>query len=94
MNTHTLRTGTILAQLLGLALLTAGCSSSTDNGPDCRYNEAWLAGECSFEMPPPLVWPAGTWKGVDAAGRDVLLLVSAGGTFQYVDGVHNQGSGY
>jgi hypothetical protein len=94
MNTNTLRTPGTTTLLLGLSLVMGGCSVSTDNGPDCRYNEAWLAGECSFEVPPPLVWPAGTWRGADAAGRDVLLLVSVGGTFQYVDGAHNQGSGY
>jgi len=82
------------AQLLGLLLLMGGCSVSPDNGPDCRYNEAWLAGECSADIAPPLVWPAGTWRGADAAGRDVLLLVSVGGIFQFVDGAHNQGSGY
>ncbi len=94
MNTNNLGRDGMTVQLLGLLLLMGGCSVSTDNGPDCRYNEAWLAGECTFEAPPPLVWPAGTWRGADAAGREVLLLVSVGGTFQFVDGAHNQGSGY
>jgi hypothetical protein len=94
MNTNTLGKNGMTAQLLGLLLLLGGCSVSTDNGPDCRYNEAWLAGECSVEFAPPLVWPAGTWRGADTAGRDVLLLVSVGGMFQFVDGAHNQGSGY
>ena len=94
MNTNTLRRNGITAQLLGLLLLMGGCSVSPDNGPDCRYNEAWLAGECSAEIAPPLVWPAGTWRGADTAGREMLLLVSVGGTFQFVDGAHNQGSGY
>ena len=94
MNTITFRIPGKTLQLFVLGLLTAGCSTSTDNGPDCRYNEAWLAGECTFEAPPPLVWPAGTWRGADAEGREVLLLVSVGGIFQFVDGAHNQGSGY
>jgi len=94
MNTNTPRTDGKALQLLWLFLAMGGCSVSTDNGPDCRYNEAWLAGECSAEIAPPLVWPAGTWRGADAAGREVLLLVSVGGTFQFVDGAHNQGSGY
>ena len=80
-------------QPLGLLLLLAGCSTSTDNGPDCRFNEAWASGECSIEIL-PTASPAGTWRGTDGAGRDVLLLVSAGGTFQFVDGARNQGSGY
>lgn len=94
MNTNTLKQDGMTATLLGLLLLIGGCSVSSDSGPDCRYNEAWLAGECTFEAPPPLVWPAGTWRGADAAGREVLLLVSVGGIFQFVDGAHNQGSGY
>ena len=94
MNTNLLRKNDMTAQLLGLLLLMGGCSVSMDGGPDCRYNEAWLNGECSAEIAPQLVWPAGTWRGADAAGRDVLLLISVGGTFQFVDGAHNQGSGY
>jgi hypothetical protein len=80
-------------QLFGPVLLLAGCSTSTDNGPDCRYNEAWARGECSIEIL-PTASPAGTWRGTDGASREVMLLVSAGGTFQFVDGAHNQGSGY
>jgi hypothetical protein len=85
--------GGTTAQLLGLVLLMGGCSTSSDNGPDCRFNEAWASGECSIEIL-PTASPAGTWRGADGAGRDVLLLVSAGGTFQFVDGARNQGSGY
>jgi hypothetical protein len=94
MNTNLLRKNNMTAQLLGLLLLMGGCSVSMDGGPDCRYNEAWLNGECSAEIAPQLVWPSGTWRGADTAGRDVLLLISVGGTFQFVDGAHNQGSGY
>lgn len=93
MNTSTFGTVSMTLRLLGFSLVMAGCSVSTDSGPDCRYNEAWLSGECSVEIL-PLAWPAGTWGGTDAAGRDVLLLVSTNGSFQYVDGVRNQGSGY
>ena len=80
-------------QFAALFLLMAGCSTSTDNGPDCRFNEAWASGECSIEIL-PTASPAGTWRGTDGRGREVLLLVSAGGTFQYVDGDQKQGSGY
>jgi hypothetical protein len=83
MKTHTWGKDDITTQLLGLMLLMGGCSVSTDNGPDCRYNEAWLSGECSVEITSPLVWPAGTWRGADAQGRNMLLLISAGGTFQF-----------
>jgi len=93
MNTNTLGTNGMRLQLPGLLLVLAGCSGSTDNEPDCQFDEGWLPGECPVEIP-RLVWPSGTWLGTDAAGRDVLLLVSAGGTFQYVDGAQNQGSGY
>lgn len=93
MNNNSRGKGGTTAQLLGLFLLMGGCSTSTDNGPDCRYNEAWASDECSIEIL-PTASPAGTWRGNDGAGRDALLLVSAGGTFQFVDGAHNQGSGY
>lgn len=93
MNTNTLGTIGMRLQLPGLLLVLAGCSASTDNESDCQFDEGWLPGECPVEVP-RLVWPSGTWRGTDAAGRDVLLLVSAGGTFQYVDGAQNQGSGY
>jgi hypothetical protein len=79
--------------LSGLLLVTAGCSTSTDNGPDCRYNEDWLNGRCSADLSPPAL-PSGIWNGTDSSGRDVLLLVSVGGTFQYVDASGNQGSGF
>lgn len=79
--------------VLVLPLVLAGCSSSADNEPDCRYNEAWIAGECSMPVI-DLEVPSGIWTGTDAAGRDVLLLVSGDGNFRYVDGSLNQGSGY
>jgi hypothetical protein len=79
--------------LSGLLLLTAGCSTSTDNGPDCRYNEDWLNGRCSANFS-PTAQPAGIWNGTDSDGRDVLLLVSVGGTFHFVDAAGNQGSGF
>lgn len=79
--------------LSGLLLVTAGCSTSTDNGPDCRYNEDWLNGRCSANLSPP-AQPSGIWSGTDSEGRDVLLLVSVGGTFQFVDASGNQGWGF
>lgn len=79
--------------LCGLLLAVAGCSTSSDNGPDCRYNEDWANGRCSVNLEPPVL-PSGIWSGSDSAGREVLLLVSAGGTFQYVDASGNQGSGF
>ena len=93
MNTNTLRTPGTALLTLGLFLALAGCSSSSDNWPDCRYNEAWIAGECTIPVI-ELEVPAGIWTGTDAAGRDVLLLVSGDGNFRYVDGAHNQAAGY
>lgn len=93
MNTNTLRVPGKAIPLLGLLLALAGCSSSWDNGPDCRYNEAWISGECSIPVI-ELEIPSGIWTGTDAADRDVLLLVSADGNFRYVDGAHNQAAGY
>ena len=93
MNTNTLGTPGMTLLLSGLLLALAGCSSSSDNGPDCRYNEAWLAGECTVPVI-ELEVASGIWTGTDAAGRDVLLLVSGDGNFRYVDGAHNQAAGY
>jgi len=80
-------------QFCGLLILMQACSTSTDNGPDCRYNEDWLNGRCSANLSPPAL-PSGIWNGTDSEGRDVLLLVSVGGTFQYVDALGNQGWGF
>ena len=77
----------------GLLLVTAGCSTSTDDGPDCRYNEDWINGRCSANLS-PTAQPSGIWNGTDSDGRDVLLMVSVGGTFHYVDASGNQGSGF
>lgn len=93
MNTNTLRTPGTAFPLFGLFLALAGCSSSSDNGPDCRYNEAWISGECSIPVI-ELEVPSGIWTGTDAADRGVLLLVSGDGNFRYVDGAHNQAAGY
>ena len=79
--------------LSALLVVTAGCSTSTDDGPDCRYNEDWANGSCSANLS-PTAQPAGIWNGTGSDGRDVLLLVSAGGTFHYVDAAGNQGSGF
>jgi hypothetical protein len=93
MNANTLRTPGKAFPLFGFFLALAGCSSSSDNGPDCRYNEAWINGECSIPVI-DLEVPSGIWTGTDTAGREVLLLVSGDGNFRYVDGAHNQASGY
>lgn len=77
----------------GLLLAAAGCSESSIDGPDCRYNEDWLNGRCSANLSPP-AQPSGIWNGTDSEGGDVLLLVSVGGTFQYVDAAGNQGWGF
>lgn len=93
MNTNIPCTPATTLPLFSLLLVLAGCSSSTDSGPDCRYNEAWLAGECTVPAI-ELEVSSGIWKGTDTAGRDVLLLVAGNGNFQYVDGAHNQAAGY
>jgi len=93
MYTNTPGTPATTLPLFGLLLALAGCSSSSDNGPDCRYNEAWIAGECTI-LEIDLEIPSGIWTGTDAAGREVLLLVAGDGNFRYVDGAHNQAAGY
>ena len=93
MDTDTPVTTVKTLQLCGLLLLIAACSTSDDNGPDCRYDEAWLSGECSVDWP-PLVPPSGIWRGTDSAGQDVLILVSADGAFRFVDASRNQGAGF
>lgn len=93
MNTNTLRTSAKALPLSVLLLALSGCGSSSDSGPDCRFNEAWIAGECTVPVI-ELEVSSGIWTGSDAAGRDVLLLVSGDGNFRYIDGALNQGSGY
>ena len=93
MNTRTLVTTVKTLHLCGLLVLIAACSPSIDNGPDCRYNEAWLSGECSFESPQP-VSASGIWKGTDSAGGDVLILVSAVNSLRLIDASGNQGVGF
>ena len=93
MNTNSLRTPGPALPLIVLLLALAGCSSSSDNGPDCRYNEAWIAGECHIPVI-DLEVPSGIWAGTDAAGREVMMLVSGDGNFRYIDGSLNQASGH
>lgn len=93
MNTNVPRKPFMAAPLVALLLALAGCSSSSDAGPDCRYNEAWIAGECTVPVIEIEV-SSGIWTGTDAEGRDVLLLVSGDGNFRYIDGALNQGAGY
>lgn len=93
MNTKTIVNTANTLQLCGLLILMQACSTSTDDGPDCRYNEDWLNGRCSANLSPP-AQPSGIWNGTDSEGREVLLLVSVGGTFQYVDASGNQGWGF
>ena len=93
MNIDTLGIPARMLPLFGLLLALAGCSSSSDGGPDCRYNEAWIAGECSMPLT-DLEVPSGIWTGTDAAGREVLLLGAGDGNFRYVDGARNQAAGY
>ena len=93
MNTTTAITAGKAMAVCGLLLVAAGCSESSVDGPDCRYNEDWANGRCSANLSPPAT-PSGIWSGTDSEGRDVLLLVSVGGTFQYVDASGNQGSSF
>ncbi len=82
----------VIAMLL---LAMAACSTESDAGPDCRYNENWLNGQCRVDeiTVTPITIPGGIWRGVDADNRDVVALVTAFGAFQFVDGFGNQGSG-
>ena len=93
MDTKTPVTTVKALQLCGLLVLMQACSTESDDGPDCRYNEDWLNGRCSANLSPPAT-PSGIWSGTDSEGGDVLLLVSVGGTFQYVDASGNQGAGF
>ena len=93
MNPKTAKTTINTLQLCGLLIFMTACSSSSDNGPDCRFNEAWLNGECSVDIL-PTVQPSGIWSGTDSSGGDVLILVAAGGAFHYVDATANQGAGF
>jgi hypothetical protein len=81
---------------MGLAITMAACGgSSDDGGPDCRFNEAWESGQCSIEIIiPPITMPNGIWRGVDSDGREVVALVDRFSSFQFVDGLGNQGSGF
>lgn len=79
--------------LVGLAITMAACSSGS-GGPDCRFNEAWLNGQCTVEITiPPITIPDGIWRGVDSGGREVVAYVNRFSSFQFVDGFKNQGSG-
>ena len=83
---------------LAIAMLMpamAACSSESDAGPDCRYNENWLNGQCRADpiTVTPITLPGGIWRGADAGNRDVVALVTVFGDFQFVDGFGNQGSG-
>ena len=93
MNTNFPRTPFMAPPLATLLLALAGCSSSWDSGPDCRYNEAWIAGECTMPVI-ELEIPSGIWTGTDKAGREVSLLVLGDGNFRYVDGSRNVAAGY
>ena len=93
MNTKPLRTPGPALPLFVLLLALAGCSTSSDSGPDCRYNEAWLAGECTT-LVIDLEVPSGIWTGTDAEGREVSLLVLGDFNFRYIDGAKNQAAGY
>lgn len=79
----------------GLLLALAACSSGSSGGPDCRFNEAWVNGQCTVEfIIPPITIPDGIWRGVDSGGRDVVAFVNRFSSFQFVDGFENQGSGF
>ncbi len=82
----------VIAMLL---LAMAACSSSSDAGPDCRFNENWLNGQCRADpiTVTPITLPGGIWRGVDADNRDVVVLMTVFGGFQFVDAFGNQGSG-
>jgi len=82
--------------LLATALLTTACGGGgSSGGPDCRFNEAWISGQCSIGdiAVTPITLPGGIWRGVDSVGRDVVAFVTVFGDFQFVDGSENQGSG-
>jgi len=70
----------------------AACGGGGHDSGDCRYNEAWLNGQCSLGFgPDPL--PGGIWAGVDSDGGIVFALVTDTGRFHYLDESLNQGSG-
>lgn len=81
--------------LIGLAITMAACGGGGGGDPDCRYDEAWLNGQCTVEITiTPITIPDGIWRGVDSGGRDVVAFVSRFRSFQFVDGFDNQGSGF
>ncbi|MDH4047881.1 MAG: hypothetical protein OEW68_08850 [Gammaproteobacteria bacterium] len=81
--------------LFGLVLGLAGCGGGGDTGgPDCRYNENWINGQCTVNWDlTPAVIPDGIWRGTDASGADVVALISRHNTLRYVDGIGRIGSG-
>ena len=82
--------------LLATALLSTACGGGgSSGGPDCRFNEAWINGQCSVDeiTVTPFTLPGGIWRGVDSDGRQVVAFVTVFGGFQFVDGSGNQGSG-
>ena len=79
---------------LAIAILLSACGGGGGGGPDCRFNEAWVNGQCTVEIIiPPITIPDGIWRGVDSGGRDVAAFVNRFSSFQFVDGFRNQGSG-
>ncbi len=94
MGNKTVRTQTNLLILTGLLLAMAACGGGSSGGPDCRFNEAWLNGQCAIEfIIPSFTIPDGIWRGVDSDGLDVVAYVNRFRSFQFVDGFGNQGSG-
>jgi hypothetical protein len=94
MDNKTVRTNTSNLILAALLLAMAACGGGGSGGPDCRFNEAWLNGQCTVEIIiPPLTIPDGIWRGVDSDGLDVVAYVNRFRSFQFVDGLGNQGSG-
>ena len=81
--------------LLATALSITACGGGgSSGGPDCRFNEAWINGQCRVEITiTPIALPGGIWRGVDSDGRDIVAFVTVFGGFQFVDGSGNQGSG-
>lgn len=80
--------------LMSLLFPLAACSADSGNGPDCRYNEAWLSGQCRVDLTiEDFIIPDGIWRSEDSSGRDVVVFVNRVSGFQFVDGLGRQGAG-
>ena len=55
--------------------------------PDCRFQDAWINGQCVVEIIiPDIALDGGIWTGSDSSSRAVTLYISRFSSFQFVDG--------